>query len=247
MNEYDIFISRIEDMALLSDKKDGSVFSDFLDPTNQMLAGREIGRYKNKDCSFFGGHIYTERKVMSIFPNGKEPENLEYPIKVLKSEEALDVRHQDVLGSILSLSIERSKIGDINILDDHIQIFVYDTISEFLTKELTKIGGHNVIFKEYDISQATVVEPKFKEQNIIVPSMRLDAVIGNIFKLSRNEANMFVKGGKVKVNHTPVSKPAMNVKAGDMISVRTKGRAIIDSENGQTKKGNTKLLVKKFI
>ncbi|MFQ7076064.1 MAG: hypothetical protein ACLRQZ_06985 [Clostridia bacterium] len=109
MNEYDIFISRIEDMALYL-IKDGSVFSDFLDPTNQMLAGREIGRYKNMDCSFFGGHVYTERKVMSIFPNGKEPENLEYPIKVLKSEEALDVRHQDVLGSILSLSIERSKL-----------------------------------------------------------------------------------------------------------------------------------------
>ena len=58
---------------------------------------------------------------------------------------------------------------------------------------------------------------------------------------------MFVKGGKVKINHNQVSKPAMTVKVGDMISVRTKGRAIVDSESGQTKKGNTKLLVKKFV
>lgn len=247
MGEYEIFISRIEDMALLSDKKGGSVFSSFLDPSDQLIGGREIGRYKKKDCSFFGGHIYTERKVMSIFDGGYEPPENEYPIKVLKSKEALDVRHQDVLGSILALSVDRSKVGDINILDDGIQIFVYDTISEFLVSELTKIGGYNVTFEEHDIKDAVVVEPKFKELNIIVPSMRLDAVIGNIFKLSRNEANMFVKGGKVKINHSPVSKPAMTVKVGDIISVRTKGRAIIDSESGQTKKGNTKLLVKKFV
>ncbi|EDS71757.1 RNA-binding protein [Anaerofustis stercorihominis] len=247
MGEYEFFISRIEDMALLSDKKGGSVFSSFLDPSDQMVGGREIGRYKGKDCSFFGGHIYTERKIMSIFKEGHEPEESEYPIKVLKSKEALDVRHQDVLGSILSLSVDRSKVGDINILDDHIEIFVYDTISEFLVSELTKIGGNNVTFYECDINEASVIEPKFKELNIIVPSMRLDAVIGNIFKLSRNEANMFVKGGKVKINHNQVSKPAMTVKVGDMISVRTKGRAIVDSESGQTKKGNTKLLVKKFV
>lgn len=247
MGEYDIFISRIEDMALSSDKKDGSVFSGFLDPSEQIIAGREIGRYKNKDCSFFGGHVYTERKMMSIHPADKTVRDEEYPIKVLKSNGAIDVRHQDVLGSILSLSIDRSKIGDINILEDHIQIFVCDTISEFIVNELTKIGGKNVSLCEYDIDNADIVEPKFKEQNIIVPSMRLDAVVGNIFKLSRNEANMFVKGGKVKVNHSVASKPAMTVKSGDMISVRTKGRAIVDSINGQTKKGNTKLLVKKFI
>lgn len=247
MSEQDIFISRIEDMALLANKKGRGVFSNFIDPAMELVAGREIGRYKSLDCDFFGGHTYTERKVMSVFTKGDKIEEIKYPIKVLKSTKPLDVRHQDVLGAILSLGIERSKVGDINILEDTIQIFVYDTISSFLVNELTKIANYSVSFKEYELSQARAVEPKYKEMNIIVPSMRIDVVVGNIFKLSRNEANMFVKGGKVKVNHTEISKPAHTLKVGDMLSVRTKGRAIIDSEGGQTKKGNTKLLIKKFV
>ena len=242
-----LFISRIEDMAFLSSKKGGSVFSDFLDPKDQLIGGREIGRYPDLECTFFGGHVYTERKIMSIFPRGYEPESYEYPIRVLKSRQPLQVRHQDVLGSLLSLGIERSKVGDINILEDNIQIFVYDTVSEFLVNELVKIAGYNVSLYETDINEAVIVEPKFKELNIIVPSMRLDAVIGNVFKLSRNEANMFVKGGRVKVNHFLSQKPAAKIKPGDMLSVRTKGRAIVDSVGGTTKKGNIKLKVKKFI
>lgn len=246
MSEVDKFISRIEDMALTAVNKHVSVFSDFIDPSMQLLAGREIGRYKKLDCTFFGGHNFSERKVMSIFCD-KEPERKEYPIAVLKSKEALEVRHQDVLGSILSLGVDRSKVGDINILKDFVQIFVTKPIAMFLVTELIKIGSKNVSFTMCDIEDAVEVEPDFKDMNIIVPSMRLDAIVCNSFKLSRNEANMFVKGGKVKVNHMPVMKPGYTVKEGDILSVRTKGRVIVDSINGSTKKGNTKLLVKKFI
>lgn len=245
--DNNLFISRIEDMAFLSSKKGGSVFSDFLDPKEQLLGGREIGRYSDLECTFYGGHVYTERKIMSIFPAGYEPEEWEYPIRVLKSRQPLQVRHQDVLGSVLALGLERSKIGDINILEDGIQMFVYDTVSEFLVNELSRIGSCNVSMYECPLDEAVIVEPKFKELNVIVPSMRLDAVIGNVFKLSRNEASMFVKGGRVKVNHFLQQKPAAKVKSGDILSVRTKGRAIVDSALGTTKKGNIKLRVKKFI
>lgn len=245
--DNNLFISRIEDMAFLSSKKGGSVFSDFLDPKEQLLGGREIGRYSDLECTFYGGHVYTERKIMSIFPAGYEPEEWEYPIRVLKSRQPLQVRHQDVLGSVLALGLERSKIGDINILEDGIQMFVYDTVSEFLVNELSRIGRDNVSMYECPLDEAVIVEPKFKELNVIVPSMRLDAVIGNVFKLSRNEASMFVKGGRVKVNHFLQQKPASKIKAGDILSVRTKGRAIVDSALGTTKKGNIKLRVKKFI
>ena len=246
MND-NLFVSRIEDMAFLSSKKGGSVFSDFLDPKEQLTGGREMGRYTDLECTFFGGHVYTERKIMAIYPAGQEAEKWEYPIRVLRSRQPLDVRHQDVLGAALALGIERSKVGDINILEDGIQMFVYDTVCEFLENELVQIGRNRVSMYEIGLDEAIIVEPRFKEMNIIVPSMRLDAVIGNIFRLSRNEANMFVKGGRVKVNHFVQQKPASKIKAGDILSVRTKGRAIVDSVTGTTRKGNIKLKVKKFI
>jgi len=76
--------------------------------------------------------------------------------------------------------------------------------------------------------------------------MRLDAVIHTVYKLSRSEAASFIKAQKVKINHQLALKPAVNLKQGDVISVRGKGRFIVESLSGTTKKGNIKLKIKKF-
>ena len=96
------------------------------------------------------------------------------------------------------------------------------------------------------LEEAAPMEPVFKEMDIIIPSMRMDAVIHTVYKLSRSEAAAFVKAEKVKLNHQPVSKPSVNVKEGDVVSVRTKGRFVVDAITGSTKKGNLKLHIKKF-
>ncbi len=247
MGEYDIFLSRLEDLALKAREEKDIVFASFVDPSMEILANREIGRYKDLDCTFFGGNVYTERKVICIHAKDIIPNEEDYPISVLQCKKEGEISHQDVLGAVLGLSIKREKIGDINITDSIVQIFVSENISSFIVNELSNISRYDIKFEEVGLEKALVVEPNFKEMNVIVPSLRLDAVIGSAFKLSRNEANMLVKGGKVKINHQVILKPAYSVKVGDMLSVRTKGRGIIHSENGTTKKGNIKLLIKKFM
>ena len=60
------------------------------------------------------------------------------------------------------------------------------------------------------------------------------------------EAAAFVKGEKVFVDHESVTKPGRDVKAGDIVSVRSKGRFVVDSVDGSTKKGNLKITVRRF-
>ena len=247
MSEYDILLSRFEDLVNKAQNQNRVVFMDFLDPNMLLVLEREITRYSFLDIDSFGGNIYCERKMLAIFPLGFEVKEEDYPIKVIKIEKNPGFLHKDVMGSLFNLGLDRAKIGDIQVREENAQIFVHNNLAEFISLELTQISRYKVEVEIEEAKNAYPITPKFVELYLIVPSMRLDAVIGNIFKLSRNEATLFVKGNKVRVNHNEVTKPAFSVKEGDIISVRTKGRAIIEGLNGSTKKGNLKLKVNKFV
>jgi RNA-binding protein YlmH len=66
------------------------------------------------------------------------------------------------------------------------------------------------------------------------------------FRISRSEAAALVKADKVKINHQPVAKPSVNVKDGDVVSVRSKGRIQVGDVQATTKKGNLRLKLRKF-
>lgn len=56
------------------------------------------------------------------------------------------------------------------------------------------------------------------------------------FRLARAKMSDLIKGGDVKLNWRPVSKPSTDVKAGDVVSCAGKGRLEI-LEINQNKKG----------
>ena len=174
-------------------------------------------------------------------------EEAEYPIDCIQiKDSSSSLTHQDVLGALMNAGIEREKTGDINIQDGLIQLFVSAPLGEFLERELTRISRYEVAAKRVSLDCAIQYEPNFVEADIIVPSMRVDAVIHTVYKISRTEASALVKAEKVRVNHRAISKPSVMLREGDVVSVRSKGRMIIDGSSGMTKKGNIKLKIKKF-
>lgn len=247
MAQKDFLISKIKEAAESAADHGLTVYLDFCEPAVQMLVEREIARYPGSECIFFGGHEYCERKMLSIFPQGKMTEDEEFPISCIHINDApVSLTHQDILGALMALGIERDKTGDIHIKNNVIQIFISDPLGEFVAQNLTKINIYELKATLVPKDEIIVSEPIFTEMDIIIPSMRLDAVIHTIYKLSRSEAAAFIKAQKVKINHQPALKPAVNLKEGDIVSVRTKGRFIVDLISGTTKKGNLKLKVKKF-
>jgi RNA-binding protein YlmH len=92
------------------------------------------------------------------------------------------------------------------------------------------------------------VQPKrdFIEGYDTVASMRLDAVTASIFKLSRGSAADAIGGGLAAVNGVAVTKPDLAVKAGDKISLRGKGKAVVDAVEGLSKKGRIRFRFRKY-
>ena len=72
-----------------------------------------------------------KRKVFGIFPDWEEVDFPAYPIKLRITKSIKELTHRDYLGTVLSLGIERSKVGDILTDDDGAYVFVKDNVSDF--------------------------------------------------------------------------------------------------------------------
>lgn len=236
-------LDRIADSAETVRKNGTAVFLDFFEPVVQYAVEREIARIPDCDAAFFGGHEYCERRMLAVFLKGREPAQQEYPIQVIQTRMS-GAAHPDVLGAILSAGIERDGVGDIDIANSHVQVFLKRPLGPFIIENVTRIANIPVVFEE--AGTVFVKEPSFIETDVIVSSMRIDTVIHAAYRLSRSEAGEFLKADRVKVNFSPILKPSYNLKERDVVSVRSKGRFIVDAVLGSTKKGNIRLRLKKY-
>jgi RNA-binding protein YlmH len=144
MGQKDFLTTKIKDAAESAIYRQETVYLDFYEPSVQLLIEREIARYPSSDCAFFGGHPYCERKILCVFPKGEPPQDEEFPIACVQIATDEPITHQDVLGALLGLGIEREKTGDINLSAQMIQLFVAETLGEFVERNLTQINRYAV-------------------------------------------------------------------------------------------------------
>jgi len=148
---------------------------------------------------------------------------------------------------LLALGIKRGVVGDILMLAGGCQIIVDVSISAFLLSELQRIGAANVKVKAIDFSALQQKPETVKEIRATVASLRLDSVAAAGFGMSRTQMSEEIQSDKVKVNWKDAKNAAQNVKAADIISFRGRGRLEVVEITGQTKKGRTGILLKRYI
>ena len=77
--------------------------------------------------------------------------------------------------------------------------------------------------------------------------MRLDNVISELARCSRNKALDIINQERVFVNFQCETKKTKQIKPGDMITIRGKGRFFIKEEVGNTKSGRIVIKIEKFV
>lgn len=250
--EDKLLVSKGLDKALRADKSKEVSFTDFLDPHQRSILEKAFSGYDEIDCNFYGGYDDAERVVAFFYPDfmyGDEEQYFDYPFKILNiapnSRDSLT--HRDYLGALMGLGIKREKIGDILVRDDSCNIIVFDDIADYIKFNLNKVGSSKVEIDLKDIDELEVPDPKTKTINTTVASLRLDCVSSAGFGVSRSKIVDYIKAEKVSLNWEVISSLTRLVQEGDTISMRGKGRVVLEQVGKTTKKGRISVVMKKLI
>ena len=237
--------AKINDCLRLCGKYSTPRFTCFLTEEEQAMLGK-IASY-DYNVAYFGGYNDAKRKMFGVFPEWQEVDFSEYPVKIIQfiKKYPKDLTHRDYLGTILSLGIERNKIGDILVDENGAYVFLSDSISDVVCG-IEKISNCGIKTREVLLDDIKIPEQEYDDMFLIVASFRLDAFVASITKLSRNQALLLIRSGKVSLNHRETEDVSKSVAVGDVLSVRGYGRYIFFSEGGRTGSGRLPVNIKKF-
>jgi RNA-binding protein YlmH len=221
MGQKDFLFSILEDMASAAQERGTTAFSDFYEPNVQLAVEHEIGRYPGADCAFRGGQEYAERKMLAVFPKDAQPQNADFPLECLQAARIdAQITHRDVLGALMGLGVKREKIGDINVRDCFLQVFVAAPLGAYVQDNLTEISRYGVEIKKTANGESRSMEPEFTVMDIIVPSMRLDAVIHGAYNFPEATPRTISRPRRSastirrRLNPLPISRPAISFPSG---------------------------------
>ena len=244
-----MLIARIEDLFGLCDKYQTPRFSKFLDEAQQELVLRDAVCPAGYNTGFFGGYENSQRKVFGVFPEWMEFDEKQFPIEVMvirkKYEKALTPR--DYLGTVLSLGIDRSNVGDILVEKNCAYVYMLSDVCSYACDNIDKISNVGVNVKVESFTDIMPPEQKFETINAVCASERLDAVVSAMLKISRNNAAGLIRAEKVSVNHMPITRVDRILNPKDIISVRGFGRYIFEEAGAKTRSDRIHIVVKKYI
>ncbi len=208
------------------------ILTDFLDESEQSIVkGLSFSDVK---ILWFGGFLEAERQRALLLPTEGIKEDFQIVIfEISYNKRFLTLQHRKILGSLMSLGIERNQIGDIVINEDHAYFACAKQIASYIKLNLTQISGVPISLEE--CHEVVAVTKEWEYQNVIIPSMRLDVVIAHAFHCSRSEAVLKITEGLVFVNHILCQNVSLQLKPKDLISLRHKGRVYIEEIIGKTR------------
>ena len=245
--DRDYFISHIEEdktmeMRKLLDKievvinKHRVQKTDFLDPYEIYLAKSILNRFDEISYEVFGGYSDAERSIIIIYPEYLLENPMEYLVCLKIKGDFKNTSHRDFLGAILNLGVDRSKIGDIVVLDDIAYVFCAVEISNYIIYNLEKVSKKSINIDLADFSEIDIPEAEYKEIKKFLTSLRLDLVISNVLGISRSNSLNLIKKNMIKVNHKIINRPSEQLYIKDLVSVRGYGRFCLHSIEGKSKK-----------
>lgn len=241
--EKDKAINLYEKMMITYEKNIPMFGNDFYTPNIWKFFCDEvqIDGFKIESEGFFED---SERRMI-CFNNIYE---LPFPIRFLKikvSSKFTKVYHNQYLGSILALGLQRDKIGDLIVKDNFCYVAVHEEIADYIIANLNKIGNSPCNIDEI-FEKTKDINYEFENMSIMVSSMRIDSIVAKATNKSRNLAQKMVEEGLVLVNYVTIRDKSFEVKTDDRITIRRSGKFILGECTGYSKSGKYKINIKKY-
>lgn len=249
-SEEKFIFAKVVDQMEICLKRHTCTFTDFLDAAKEMQYSQMLSHEENVGLCSFGGFEGAERKIIAFYPDYMDREDLDFPISAV-SIKPLDKfsqppSHREYLGSILGTGIERTKVGDILIFKEYAIVFVSEGIADYICNNLQRVSRTKVENKIIALQEVQIPKKDVKQMPYTVASLRIDALISTAFHISRTKASDYIKAEKVSLNWVLVKSNSLEVKEGDIMTLRGHGRAKLLKVTGMTKKDRIGVIIETY-
>ncbi|MFZ2257377.1 MAG: YlmH/Sll1252 family protein [Clostridiaceae bacterium] len=168
-------------------------------------------------------------------------------LEVTNSYPARQLTHRDYLGALMNLGVRREKFADLFLKDEQCYIPMVAEIFDYVLENLVKVANNGVVLREANWTELSQISRQFQELMVLVPSLRLDAVVAELTNKSRSQSEELVKSGQVLINYLETKNRSEAVKTGDILTIRGFGKFRLAELSGETKKGRIRLRVEKYV
>lgn len=245
------FVERMSELTERVADRHEVVRTDFLDPRQAEILEMLANRAADVHVVFAGGHTRAERRRAVVAPDYIPLDEEDAGLAVIRITSGdgkfAELDHGDFLGALLGLGIKREKIGDLHVSPSSCQCVVAGEMADFIDLHLRQVHRVNVLTERLAIGELVPVIPQMDELSFLVASLRLDGIVGDVWRLSRAKVLDPIRAGRCRVNWKTEENPARLLKAGDTVSLRGFGRFRLLQVEGETKSGRIRIKVAKFV
>ncbi len=229
---------RLQELAHKAEILHEACFSSFLTLAEQDIAAK---MQLSQIYRAYGGYPEAERKILCFGPEAPPPICFLHIFpRQAKFSQALT--HRDFLGAVLSLGIKRQVLGDILLNGNQAFCICLHSIAGYIIEQLQQVKRTPVCV-EQKTSLPAYILPQPRALYVSVASLRLDALIAAVYRLSREDSRRLCLQEKVFINGSMCTAPEYILKPRQIVSVRGLGRFRYQGEQGTTKKGRTKTMI----
>ena len=188
----------------------------------------------------FGGYENAERCVLAFSGSMEMLSDEVFEISCVRLEVhggAARLTHRDYLGALLSLGLTRETLGDILPDSKGALLYARQAAAQCVVNELTSVGRQSVSCHFSEEAPQQIHERD--ERRVTVASLRLDAVLSAMLKLSRADACTLIRSGAVSINHVQAVRAHETMYENDVVRVKGYGKYEVCAIGAQSKKGRT--------
>ncbi len=235
--EEKILVANILDKARIFERTGVIQYSNFLDPYQSMIVKRALEE-KNIDYQMIR---LDERCEQTVFLFGTNFS----PVTIYRGTFEESLCHSDILGTLFSIGFNRELIGDIFVEENCFYLTNLERMNSFLEEHLYKIK-HQIISLERVESIFLEKEP-YQKISLIISSYRMDHIVSLLSKKSRAQSLEMLKRKEVVLNYQEVTNGAVQIKEGDVFSIRHVGKFRLGPTLKSTRKQKRVVEIWKYL
>lgn len=215
------------------------ILTHFLDPRQQYIANFLLKDDDLIKVQADGGFANAERKRLLFYPPYLEPKREDFELQLLEinyPQKFATLTHGQILGTFANSGLEREVLGDITTDGIRWQIIVQKNISDYLLRQIERIGKNSVRLEEKPLTELVIGEDESENEVVSLSSLRIDTVIATVYNISRKRAKDLITAKKVQLNWMVIEKPDVELSLADVVSVRGFGRIKLGERLGISKR-----------